>query len=108
MPELDVAGPEAEAARRVYCSSIGAEFMHMADRERRQWVQEQMEAEPAETDRARTLDLLVRAEIFEHVLQTRYLGTKRYSLEGEAALLPLLDAILNAAADRAPKKPCWR
>ena len=45
MPELDVAGPEAEAARRVYCGSIGAEFMHMADRERRQWVQEQMEAE---------------------------------------------------------------
>src|SRR5579862_5429703 len=62
MPELDIAGPEAEAARRVYCGSIGAEFMHMADRERRQWVQEQMEAEPAETDRARTLDLLVRAE----------------------------------------------
>ncbi|MGA9937541.1 MAG: 2-oxoglutarate dehydrogenase E1 component [Candidatus Acidiferrales bacterium] len=104
MPELDVAGPEAEAARRVYCSSIGAEFMHMADRERRQWVQEQMEAEPAETDRARTLDLLVRAEIFEHVLQTRYLGTKRYSLEGEAALLPLLDAILNAASDMGAEK----
>ncbi|MGA9630566.1 MAG: 2-oxoglutarate dehydrogenase E1 component [Candidatus Acidiferrales bacterium] len=104
MPELDVAGPEAEAARRVYCGSIGAEFMHMADRERRQWVQEQMEAEPAETDRARTLDLLVRAEIFEHVLQTRYLGTKRYSLEGEAALLPLLDAILNAASDMGAEK----
>jgi 2-oxoglutarate dehydrogenase E1 component len=104
MPELDVAGPDAEAARRVYCGSIGAEFMHMADRERRQWVQEQMEAEPAETDRARTLDLLVRAEIFEHVLQTRYLGTKRYSLEGEAALLPLLDAILNAASDMGAEK----
>ncbi|MFZ0786197.1 MAG: 2-oxoglutarate dehydrogenase E1 component, partial [Candidatus Acidiferrales bacterium] len=104
MPELDVAGPEAEAARRVYCGSIGAEFMHMADRERRQWVQEQMEAEAAETDRARTLDLLVRAEIFEHVLQTRYLGTKRYSLEGEAALLPLLDAILNAASDMGAEK----
>ncbi len=45
------------------------------------------------------LDRLVRAEIFEQVLQTRYLGTKRYSLEGEAALLPLLDAILNAASE---------
>jgi 2-oxoglutarate dehydrogenase E1 component len=104
MPELDVAGPEAEAARRVYCGSIGAEFMHMADRDRRQWVQEQMEADPSETDRARTLDLLVRAEIFEQVLQTRYLGTKRYSLEGEAALLPLLDAILNAASDMGAEK----
>ncbi|HEX4001929.1 MAG TPA: 2-oxoglutarate dehydrogenase E1 component [Candidatus Acidoferrales bacterium] len=102
--DLDIAGPDAEAARRVYCGSIGAEFMHMADRDRRQWVQEQMEGEPAETDRARTLDLLVRAEIFEHVLQTRYLGTKRYSLEGEAALLPLLDAILSAASDMGAEK----
>jgi 2-oxoglutarate dehydrogenase E1 component len=104
MPELDMFGPEADAARRVYCASIGAEFMHIADRERRQWVQERMESDAAEPDRARTLDLLVRAEVFEHVLQTRYLGTKRYSLEGEAALLPLLDAILNAASERGAEK----
>ena len=104
MPELDVSGPDAEAARRVYCGSIGAEFMHISDRERRQWVQDQMESETAEPDRARILDLLVRAEIFEHVLQTRYLGTKRYSLEGESALLPLLDAILNAASERGAEK----
>jgi len=104
MPELDVSGPDAEAARRVYCGSIGAEFMHISDRERRQWVQDQMESEAAEPDRARILDLLVRAEIFEHVLQTRYLGTKRYSLEGESALLPLLDAILNAASERGAEK----
>src|SRR5579862_5275145 len=62
MPELDVSGPDAEAARRVYCGSIGAEFMHMADREKRQWVQDQMESEAAEPDSARILDLLVRAE----------------------------------------------
>ena len=104
MPELDVSGPDAEAARRVYCGSIGAEFMHIADREKRQWVQDQMESEAAEPDRARILELLIRAEIFEHVLQTRYLGTKRYSLEGEAALLPLLDAILNAASEQGAEK----
>ncbi len=104
MPELDVSGPDAEAARRVYCGSIGAEFMHITDRERRQWVQDQMESEAAEPDRARILELLIRAEIFEHVLQTRYLGTKRYSLEGEAALLPLLDAILNAASEMGAEK----
>ena len=104
MPELDVSGPDAEAARRIYCGSIGAEFMHISDRERRQWVQEQMESESAEPDRARILELLIRAEIFEHVLQTRYLGTKRYSLEGEAALLPLLDAILNAASEQGAEK----
>jgi len=104
MPELDLTGPEAEAARRVYCGTIGAEFMHIPDRERRVWVQERMEAEAPEPDRTRILDLLIRAEIFEHVLQTRYLGTKRYSLEGEAALLPLLDSILSAAAEHGATK----
>src|SRR3984957_20535121 len=104
MPELDITGPEAEAARRVYCGTIGAEFMHIPDRERRQWVQERMEAEAAEPDRARILQMLVRAEIFEQVLQTRYLGTKRYSLEGEVALLPLLDSILSAASAQGAEK----
>jgi len=104
VPELDVAGPEAEAARRVYCGTIGAEFMHIPDRERRLWVQARMEQEAPEPDRMRTLDLLIRAEIFEQVLQRRYLGTKRYSLEGECALLPLLDSILNAAAEHGATK----
>ena len=104
MPELDVTSADAEAARRIYCGSIGAEFMHIADRERRLWVQERMESEAPEPDRARILDLLVRAEVFEQVLQTRYLGTKRYSLEGESALLPLLDAILNAASEQGAEK----
>jgi 2-oxoglutarate dehydrogenase E1 component len=99
MPELDLSGPGVADARECYCGSIGAEFMHIPDREQRLWVQERMESEAPEPDRGKILELLVRAEIFEHVLQTRYLGTKRYSLEGEAALLPLLDAILNAAAE---------
>ncbi|MGC1258888.1 MAG: hypothetical protein WA867_25260, partial [Candidatus Acidiferrales bacterium] len=72
MPELDVSGPEADAARQFYCCTIGVEFMHIPERERRQWIQERMEAEietPA-ADRERILDWLVRAEIFEQVLQT--------------------------------------
>jgi len=106
LPELDVPGPDADAARRVYCGTIGVEFMHLADRERRLWVQQRMESEAdaQAPDRARILDLLVRAEVFEQVLQTRYLGTKRYSLEGEAALLPLLDSILSAAAEHGAEK----
>src|SRR5271155_4897804 len=99
MPELEVSGAEAEAARRVYCGTIGVEFMHIPEREKREWIQARMEAEAPEADRARILDWLVRAEIFEQVLQTRYLGTKRYSLEGEAALLPLLDSILEACSE---------
>jgi 2-oxoglutarate dehydrogenase E1 component len=102
MPELEVSGPEADAARQFYCGTIGVEFMHIPEREKRQWIQERMEAEVEmpEADRERILEWLVRAEIFEQVLQTRYLGTKRYSLEGESALLPLLDSILNAASEQ--------
>jgi 2-oxoglutarate dehydrogenase E1 component len=103
-PELDAWGREADAARRVYCGSIGVEFMHIPDRERRAWIQERMESEAPEPDRARILDLLIRADIFEQVLQTRYLGTKRYSLEGELALIPLLDSILSASADQGAEK----
>ncbi len=98
MAELDVDGKDAVDARAFYCGSIGAEFMHIADRERRNWIAQRMESEAPAPDRARILERLVRAEIFEQVLQTRYLGTKRYSLEGNAALIPLLDEMLDASA----------
>ena len=104
MPELELSGPEAEAARRCYSGTIGVEFMHIPERERRQWVAERMESEAPEPDRARILELLIRAEVFEQVIQQRYLGTKRFSLEGETALLPLLDAILNAASEQGAEK----
>src|SRR5579859_1955433 len=104
MPELDLTGSDAAAARLCYCSSIGAEFMHIPDHERREWIQERMESAPPAPDQARILDLLIRGEVFEQVLQTRYLGTKRYSLEGEVALLPLLDSILNAAAEQGAQR----
>src|ERR1700691_2178599 len=100
MPELELSGADAAAARRVYCGTIGVEFMHIPEREKREWIQARMEAEAPEPDRARILGWLGGAGIFDQVLQTRYLGTKRYSLEGEAALLPLLDAILDASSEQ--------
>ena len=99
MAELDVDGKDAADARAIYCGSIGAEFMHIPDRDRRNWIAQRMESDSPAPDRARILERLVRAEIFEQVLQTRYLGTKRYSLEGNASLIPLLDEMLAAAAD---------
>ncbi len=102
-PELrDLNGPEAERARRVYCGSIAVEFMHLPDPERRAWIIEQMESEPeplSNEQRAQLLQSLVRADLFEQVLQARYLGTKRFSLEGVTALIPLLQAILNGAVE---------
>ncbi len=99
-PELDVTGEAADAARRVYAGSIGVEFMHIPDPERRQWIQERMEQEQRyQVDRSRVLDQLVRADVFEQTIHSRYIGTKRYSLEGNTALIPLLDEILNSASE---------
>ncbi len=99
-PELNMAGEEADAARRVYCGSIGVEFMHIADPECRRWIQERMETEESlPVNRARVLDQLVRADVFEQTIHSRYIGTKRYSLEGNTALIPLLDEILNSASE---------
>jgi len=98
-PELNLDGPDAEQARHAYCGTIGAEFMHISDRERRLWIAEQLERPPNAPERQRILERLVRAEIFEQVLQARYLGTKRFSLEGLTALIPLLDQILEGAAE---------
>src|SRR5271170_43790 len=59
----------ARAARRIYCGSVGVEFMHIADSERRRWIQERMETEPPAVDRGRALELLMRADLFEQTLQ---------------------------------------
>ncbi len=99
-PELDLAGGEDTRPRAIYCGSIGVEFMHIPFPERCRWIQERMESDPDEPDRPRILERLVSAETFEQVLQTRYLGARRYSLEGATALIPLLDEILEAAAER--------
>ncbi|HEX6863741.1 MAG TPA: thiamine pyrophosphate-dependent enzyme, partial [Thermoanaerobaculia bacterium] len=92
----------AEQARRWYCGPIGVEFMHIEDPERQRWVQERMEREPepARFDRSHILDLLIRADTFEQMIQARYLGTKRFSIEGVESLLPLLDEMLEAACER--------
>jgi 2-oxoglutarate dehydrogenase E1 component len=88
----------AEQARRWYCGTIGAEFMHISDPERRRWIQERMEAEAPRFDQQRIFDQLLRAETFEQMLQQRYLGTKRFSIEGVEALIPCLDEMLETAA----------
>jgi 2-oxoglutarate dehydrogenase E1 component len=99
-PELQLDGEFAREARRIYCGTVGVEFMHIPDLERRRWIQERMESEPQPVDQERALDLLIRADVFEQVLQQRYLGTKRFSLEGVTALLPLVDEILDQAGQR--------
>src|SRR5215472_3699648 len=96
-PELDIDSEFAADARRIYSGTVGAEFMHIPDPACRRWIQEQLEGPPANVDQSRVLDLLIRGELFELVLQQRYLGTKRFSLEGVTALLPLVDEVLEGA-----------
>ena len=99
-PDLQIDNEWAREARRIYCGSVGVEFMHIADPERRRWIQERMEGAPAPVDRERALDLLLRADLFEQTLQQRYLGNKRFSLEGNTSLLPAVDEVLDAAGER--------
>ena len=99
-PDLQIDNESAQEARAVYCGTIGAEFMHIADPIRRHWIQERLEGPQESVDQQRALDLLIRAEFFELVLQQRYLGTKRFSLEGVTSLIPLVDEILDGAGQR--------
>src|SRR6266700_3503990 len=100
-PELEKEGEYAREARAIYSSTIGVEINHIYSPERRRWIFEQMESsdfEVTEKDQQRTLDLLIRADIFEQVMQQRYLGSKRFSLEGVTALIPLVDEVLDTGS----------
>jgi 2-oxoglutarate dehydrogenase E1 component len=99
VPELNFDGKAAEEARGYYCGSIGVEFMHLPDAARREWIMERMEQTSPAPDQPQVLERLIQADLFEQVIQSRYLGTKRFSLEGVTVLIPFLDEILNRAAD---------
>ena len=87
--------------RDAYCRTVGVEYMHMQDPEQRLWVQQRVEVPPRKPARAEQLRILRRlnaAEAFETFLQTKYVGQKRFSLEGAESVIPLLDSVLTAAA----------
>jgi 2-oxoglutarate dehydrogenase E1 component len=97
-PELEKEGEYAREARAIYSSTIGVEINHIYSPERRRWIYDRMESEPPQEDQKRILELLTRADIFEQVMQQRYLGSKRFSLEGTTALIPLVDEVLDTAS----------
>src|ERR1700731_5067436 len=63
-PDLQIDSEFAQEARRVYCGTVGVEFMHITDPARRRWIQEQLERPQPAVDQERALDLLIRAELF--------------------------------------------
>jgi 2-oxoglutarate dehydrogenase E1 component len=87
-----------------YCGSIGVEYMHIHDPAQRQWLQERMEAtrnnwKLDEATRHRILNRLIQAEEFEHFLQSRFVGQKRFGLEGLESTIVVLDEVLERAAN---------
>jgi len=91
-----------ELLREVYCGSVGSEYMHITDTREKRWIQQRLEryrARPEITDKGKRwlLSLLTAAEGIERYLHTRYVGQKRFSLEGGEALIPLLDELVQRA-----------
>ncbi|MFG2076026.1 multifunctional oxoglutarate decarboxylase/oxoglutarate dehydrogenase thiamine pyrophosphate-binding subunit/dihydrolipoyllysine-residue succinyltransferase subunit [Nonomuraea maritima] len=88
--------------RDSYCRTVGIEYMHIQNPEERAWIQARVEKPHASPERAEQLNILSRlntAEAFETFLQTKFVGQKRFSLEGGESLIPLLDSVISDAAD---------
>ncbi|MEU1053546.1 multifunctional oxoglutarate decarboxylase/oxoglutarate dehydrogenase thiamine pyrophosphate-binding subunit/dihydrolipoyllysine-residue succinyltransferase subunit [Streptomyces sp. NPDC005876] len=88
--------------RDSYCRTTGIEFMHIQDPKQRKWIQDRVERSHSKPEREEQLRILRRlnaAEAFETFLQTKYVGQKRFSLEGGESVIPLLDAVLDSAAE---------
>ncbi|MER5255532.1 multifunctional oxoglutarate decarboxylase/oxoglutarate dehydrogenase thiamine pyrophosphate-binding subunit/dihydrolipoyllysine-residue succinyltransferase subunit [Streptomyces sp. NPDC002855] len=89
--------------RDSYCRTTGIEFMHIQDPKQRRWLQDRIErthaSKPEREEQLRILRRLNAAEAFETFLQTKYVGQKRFSLEGGESVIPLLDAVIDSAAE---------
>ena len=95
--------------RDSYCRNVGVEYMYMENPAERKWMQEHVEVGAPRTPREEQLRILRKlnsAEAFESFLQTKYVGQKRFSLEGGESLIPLLDAILDSSAKIGLEEVC--
>ena len=91
-----------DVLRDAYCRTVGVEYMHSSEPEEKAWLQQRVEGvrpQLAEDEQRRILSRLNHAEAFEKFLHTKYLGHKRFSLEGAESTIPMLAALYDAAAD---------
>ncbi len=94
-----------ELVRSVYCGTLGSEYMHITDTREKRWIQKRVEgykARPEITPAQQRwlLTMLTAAEVIEKYLHMRYVGQKRFSLEGSEALIPLLDELIQRAGTK--------
>ncbi len=88
--------------RDAYCRTIGIEYMHIQSTDEQRWIQERVEngyEPPTKDEKYRILERLNAAESFEKFLATKYVGTKRFGIEGAESAIPVLDEVLSHAAD---------
>ncbi|MCZ2148937.1 MAG: multifunctional oxoglutarate decarboxylase/oxoglutarate dehydrogenase thiamine pyrophosphate-binding subunit/dihydrolipoyllysine-residue succinyltransferase subunit [Bryobacterales bacterium] len=94
-----------ETLRGAYCGKIGCEYMNIQHPEQKRWLQQNMEPQANgwpldKSARRRTLQMLVEAEHFEHFLHSRFIGQKRFALEGSESAIAILDSVLSQGADK--------
>ncbi len=95
--------------RDSYCRTLGIEYMHIQDPEQRRWIQQRVEqphVKPPREEQLRILLKLNQAEAFETFLQTKFVGQKRFSLEGGETTIPLIDELCEASAEAKLDEVC--
>jgi multifunctional 2-oxoglutarate metabolism enzyme len=102
-------GPRKQTLRQIvdmlrdaYCRTVGVEYMHISEPAQKRWIQRRVEPGPEFLpldEKKHLLDRLNAAEAFENFLHAKYTGHRRYSLEGSESLIPMLDTLMQEAAD---------
>ena len=95
--------------RDSYCRSVAVEYMYISNPEERKWIQQHVEigfTKPDREEQIRILRKLNSAEAFETFLQTKFVGQKRFSLEGGESVIPILDAVISSAAEKGLDEVC--
>lgn len=109
--ELEMSGATlqevVEKLKYIYCDTIGFEYNHINNKEKRMWLRERIEKRAVQIDfgfdleeKKRTLEKLNEAVIFEEFLHKKYVGQKRFSLEGGESTIPALDTMIEVGADK--------
>ena len=109
-------GPDRASLRDIirilestYCSSVGSEYMHITETREKRWIQQRLEScagqpELSADERLHILKRLTAAEGLERFLHNRYVGQKRFSLEGADSLIPMLDALIRRGGEQGVKE----
>ena len=109
LPETAKLGDILETLKQTYCGTIGVEYMYMSDYNEKGWLQARLESirsRPSYSpdQKKRLLERLTAAETLERYLHTRYVGQKRFSLEGGESLIPMVDGVIQTAGSQGVKE----